>query len=117
MTRLAFRRPKLGQACLAGLLLALALPGIRPAAAASVDCPDAGLLGPALLGSICWDCVFPIRFGGSVIGDHSVVFATEGERIELGHRGEDRVIFARGAVRAAMLMTEDTFHSAPGSRD
>ena len=50
MTSLAFRLPRLGHACLAGLLLALALPGIRPAAAASVDCPDAGLLGPALLG-------------------------------------------------------------------
>ena len=72
MTRLAFRLPKLGHTCLAGLFLALALPGIRPAAAASVDCPDAGLLGPALLGSICWDCVFPIRFGGAVIGDGDV---------------------------------------------
>ena len=72
MTRLAFRLPKLGHTCLAGLLLALVLPGIRPAAAASVDCPDAGLLGPALLESICWDCVFPIRFGGSVIGDGDV---------------------------------------------
>lgn len=68
----ASRLPGPGQVCLAGLLLALALPGIRPAAAASVDCPDAGLLGPALLGSICWDCVFPIRFGGSVIGDGDV---------------------------------------------
>ena len=39
--------------------------------------------------------------GGSVAGDHMVVFAGEGERIELGHRAEDRAIFARGAVRAA----------------
>lgn len=42
--------------------------------------------------------------GGSVIGDHSVIFAGEGERIELNHRGEDRVIFARGAVRAALWL-------------
>ena len=39
--------------------------------------------------------------GGSVVGDHLVVLATEGERIELGHRAEDRGIFARGAVTAA----------------
>ena len=42
--------------------------------------------------------------GGSVIGDHSVIFAGEGERIELNHRGDDRSIFARGAVRAAIWL-------------
>ena len=39
--------------------------------------------------------------GGSVAGDHQVVFATDGERIEIGHRAESRIIFARGAIRAA----------------
>jgi 4-hydroxy-tetrahydrodipicolinate reductase len=39
--------------------------------------------------------------GGSVSGDHQVIFATDGERIEIGHRAESRVIFARGAIRAA----------------
>ncbi|WP_136161650.1 4-hydroxy-tetrahydrodipicolinate reductase [Sphingomonas flavalba] len=39
--------------------------------------------------------------GGSVAGDHLVVLAGEGERIELGHRAESRAIFARGAVAAA----------------
>jgi 4-hydroxy-tetrahydrodipicolinate reductase len=39
--------------------------------------------------------------GGSVAGDHQVIFATEGERIELGHRAENRGIFATGAVKAA----------------
>ena len=42
--------------------------------------------------------------GGSVAGDHLVVFATEDERIELGHRAENRRIFARGAVRAALWL-------------
>jgi 4-hydroxy-tetrahydrodipicolinate reductase len=42
--------------------------------------------------------------GGSVAGDHLVVFAGEGERIELGHRAESRAIFARGAVRAALWL-------------
>ena len=39
--------------------------------------------------------------GGSVAGDHQVILASEGERIELGHRAESRVIFARGAVKGA----------------
>jgi len=42
--------------------------------------------------------------GGSVAGDHLVILAADGERIELGHRAEDRGIFARGAVRAAMWL-------------
>lgn len=40
--------------------------------------------------------------GGSVVGDHTVTFAGEGERIELTHRAESREIFARGAVKAAL---------------
>lgn len=39
--------------------------------------------------------------GGSVAGDHQVIFAADGERIELGHRAENRMIFARGAVKGA----------------
>ncbi|WP_457312362.1 4-hydroxy-tetrahydrodipicolinate reductase [Sphingomonas sp. UYAg733] len=42
--------------------------------------------------------------GGSVAGDHLVVFAGEGERIEIGHRAENRAIFARGAVTAALWL-------------
>jgi len=49
--------------------------------------------------------------GGSVAGDHQVVFATEGERIELGHRAENRGIFARGALKAASWLDEGR---APG---
>lgn len=40
--------------------------------------------------------------GGSVVGDHTVMLAGEGERIELSHRAGDRSIFARGAVHAAL---------------
>ena len=40
--------------------------------------------------------------GGTVVGDHTVVFAGPAERIELSHKAEDRMIFARGAVKAAM---------------
>lgn len=39
--------------------------------------------------------------GGDVVGEHTVLFATEGERIELTHKATSREIFARGAVRAA----------------
>lgn len=40
--------------------------------------------------------------GGSVVGDHSVIFAGTGERLTLTHNAEDRSIFARGAVKAAL---------------
>jgi 4-hydroxy-tetrahydrodipicolinate reductase len=40
--------------------------------------------------------------GGTVVGDHTVMFAGASERIELSHKAESREIFARGAVRAAM---------------
>lgn len=40
--------------------------------------------------------------GGSVIGEHSVIFAGSGERIELVHKAEDRSLFATGAVHAAL---------------
>jgi 4-hydroxy-tetrahydrodipicolinate reductase len=39
--------------------------------------------------------------GGDVVGDHTVVFAGMGERIELTHRASDRAVFAQGALRAA----------------
>lgn len=39
--------------------------------------------------------------GGSVVGDHTVIFAGEGERVELTHKAESRAIFANGAVHAA----------------
>ncbi len=60
----------------------------------------AGLTGPRAAGTIG---MASLR-GGSVVGDHSVVFATQGERIELTHRADDRAIFARGAVRAALWL-------------
>ena len=44
--------------------------------------------------------------GGSVFGDHSVIFAGQGERIELIHRADNREIFARGAVQAALWLAD-----------
>ena len=40
--------------------------------------------------------------GGAVVGDHTVMFASETERIEITHRATDRGLFARGAVKAAL---------------
>jgi len=48
------------------------------------------------------DIGFATLRGGDVVGDHTVVFAAEGERIELTHKASSREIFARGAVRAAL---------------
>ena len=42
--------------------------------------------------------------GGSIAGDHSVLFATEGEVVTLAHHAQDRAIFARGAVRGAVWL-------------
>jgi 4-hydroxy-tetrahydrodipicolinate reductase len=42
--------------------------------------------------------------GGSVAGEHVVIFATEGERLELSHRADSRMIFARGALAAARFL-------------
>ncbi len=57
-----------------------------------------GVTGPRPVG----DIGFATLRGGSVIGDHTVIFAGEGERIELSHMAGDRAIFARGAVKAAL---------------
>ncbi len=56
------------------------------------------------------DIGFATLRGGSVVGDHSVIFAGPSERITLSHHAEDRAIFARGAVRAAQW----AFDQPPG---
>lgn len=43
--------------------------------------------------------------GGDVIGDHTVVFAADGERVELSHKATNRNVFATGAIRAAIWGT------------
>ncbi len=66
-------------------------------AEASVRVRD-GHTGPRRSGSIG----FATLRGGSVVGDHSVILAGTGERIVLSHHAEDRTIFARGAIKAAL---------------
>ena len=57
-----------------------------------------GITGPRKSG----DIGFATLRGGSVIGDHTVIFAGGGERLELRHVAENRELFARGAVKAAI---------------
>ncbi len=59
-----------------------------------------GLAGPRRREEIA---IHAVR-GGDIVGDHTVVFAGEGERIELTHRAGSRDIFARGAIRAALFL-------------
>jgi 4-hydroxy-tetrahydrodipicolinate reductase len=57
-----------------------------------------GMTGPRHSG----DIGFASLRGGTVVGDHTVTFAGPAERLELTHRAEDRMIFARGALHAAL---------------
>ncbi len=66
---------------------------------ASVRVRD-GHTGPRPRGSIG----FATLRGGDVAGDHSVIFAGEGERLELGHRASSRQVFVQGALTAALWL-------------
>ncbi len=57
-----------------------------------------GHTGPRVAGTIG----FATLRGGSIVGDHSVMLAGEGELVTLSHSARDRSIFARGAVAAAL---------------
>jgi 4-hydroxy-tetrahydrodipicolinate reductase len=78
--------------------------GAAAAAGRGVDLKSAsvrvrdGHTGPRLRGTIG----FATLRGGNVVGDHTVVFAGEGERIEMTHRAADRSIYTRGAIKAAL---------------
>jgi 4-hydroxy-tetrahydrodipicolinate reductase len=56
-----------------------------------------GITGPRRTG----DIGFVALRGGDAVGDHHVIFAGAGERLEIVHRATDRAIYAKGAVRAA----------------
>jgi 4-hydroxy-tetrahydrodipicolinate reductase len=52
------------------------------------------------------DIGFATLRGGAVIGDHTVMFSSDAERIELTHKAQSREMFARGAVRAALWVRD-----------
>ncbi|WFP75128.1 4-hydroxy-tetrahydrodipicolinate reductase [Mesorhizobium sp. WSM4906] len=57
-----------------------------------------GVTGPRAAGEIG----FAVLRGGSIVGEHSVSFLAEGERLTLSHAAGDRSMFARGAIAAAL---------------
>lgn len=57
-----------------------------------------GQVGPRVKGEIG----FQALRGGDVVGDHTVMFAADGERVEITHKASSREIFARGAVKAVL---------------
>jgi 4-hydroxy-tetrahydrodipicolinate reductase len=63
----------------------------------AVKSRDGHNLGPRKDG----DIGFASLRGGTVVGEHSIIFAGTGERITLSHSAEDRSIFAHGALTAA----------------
>ncbi len=65
-----------------------------------------GQVGPRSPGEIG----FAALRGGDVVGEHTVIFAGDGERLELTHRAGNRDIFARGALAAAIWLA----HREPG---
>lgn len=83
----------LGEAAAKGRAVALAEKSVR-VRDGHTGAREAGTIGFATLR------------GGSVVGDHSVLLAGTGERITLSHQAEDRAIFARGAVQAALWAKE-----------
>jgi len=72
-----------------------------------------GTTGPRKAGTIG----FATLRGGDVVGEHTVVFAGEGERIELTHRATSRQTFAAGALRAARFVAERRDAKQPGLYD
>ncbi len=61
-----------------------------------------GLIGARPRGEIGFETIR----AGDVVGDHTVLFATEGERIEITHKASSRLTFAKGAVRASKWIRE-----------
>ena len=78
--------------------------GRAAAAGRGVDLARRSVRGrDGMTGARCpGDIGFASLRGGTVVGEHSVIFAGPAERIELTHRAEDRMIFARGALHAAL---------------
>jgi 4-hydroxy-tetrahydrodipicolinate reductase len=78
--------------------------GRAAAAGRGVDLAQRSVRGrDGMTGARCaGDIGFASLRGGTVVGEHSVIFAGPAERIELTHRAEDRMIFARGALHAAL---------------
>ena len=72
-----------------------------------------GITGPRRTG----DIGFAALRGGDAVGDHHVIFAGAGERLELIHRATTRAIYAKGAVRAARWVVGRAARGSTGSKE
>ncbi|MBT3826543.1 MAG: 4-hydroxy-tetrahydrodipicolinate reductase [Nitrosomonadales bacterium] len=54
------------------------------------------------------DIGFSVVRGGDIVGDHTVLFAGDGERIELTHKAGSRTTFSKGAIKAARFLNNKT---------
>lgn len=72
-----------------------------------------GIIGERPQGEIA---IHALR-GGDVVGDHTVIFAADGERVEIGHKASSRSAFAKGAVRAAKWLGEGRANGIYNMRD
>ncbi|HEX4242260.1 MAG TPA: 4-hydroxy-tetrahydrodipicolinate reductase [Steroidobacteraceae bacterium] len=83
------------------LALGEAVAAVRGRDLSQVASSQRGAGDPRAPGSIG----FAVLRGGDIVGEHTVSFIADGERIEITHRATDRMIFARGALRAAEWLT------------
>jgi 4-hydroxy-tetrahydrodipicolinate reductase len=96
------------------LLLGEAAAGARGSSLADVATwAREGTTGPRKPGSIG---MLALR-GGDVVGEHTVIYAGEGERIEITHRATSRMNFAGGALRAAQFVAACRAQGNPGLYD
>jgi 4-hydroxy-tetrahydrodipicolinate reductase len=63
-----------------------------------------GITGPRQPGSIG----FVVVRGGNIVGEHKAMFIADEERVEINHVASDRMVFARGAVRAATWLKDQS---------
>lgn len=72
-----------------------------------------GMTGARKAGSIGFSAIR----GGDIVGEHTVMFASEGERVEISHKASSRQTFARGAVRAAKWLEARNGHGLYSMED
>ncbi len=95
---------RLGEAAAAGLDTTLAAAGVYARHG------DTGERKPGTIG-------FAALRGGDVVGEHVVVFAGEGERVEIAHRATSRQLFVAGALRAALFVGDRRAQGTAGLFD
>ena len=76
-------------------------PNVRVSGRVGWSCAENMMAGTVVIEKNAGSCFGAALRGGDVVGDHSVIFAADGERLELTHKAASRQTYARGALRAA----------------